>query len=60
VPFFHKLKSLQKTLPAWVHAQRLHICEKAQGESFNAANCHNSPQITAIFPNKKQAVTLVK
>jgi hypothetical protein len=34
VPFFHELKSSQKTLPAWVHAQRLHICEKAQGMIF--------------------------
>jgi hypothetical protein len=31
VPFFHELKSSQNPPLAWVHVQRLHICEKAQG-----------------------------
>jgi hypothetical protein len=60
VPFFHELKSSQKTLLAWVHVQRLHTCKKAQGESFNAANCRNSPRITVVFPNETQVLSLVE
>jgi hypothetical protein len=42
-------------------SKRYQPSEKAQVESLPTSDiCRNSPQNTAVFPNEKQAVTIIK
>jgi hypothetical protein len=58
VPFFHDLKSSQNPLPAWVHAQRLHICEKAQGKVSmpKTATIHRKIPLFSLTKRKRKAL----
>jgi hypothetical protein len=58
VPFFHDLKSSQKTPLAWVHVQRLHICEKAQGKVSmpQTATIHRKIPLFSLTKRKRNAL----
>jgi hypothetical protein len=56
VPFFHELKSSQNPLPAWVHVQRLQICEKAQGKSLSSPDIHRKTPMFSLTKRKRNAL----
>jgi hypothetical protein len=58
VPFFHDLKSSQNPLPAWVHVQRLQICEKAQGKVSmpKTATIHRKIPLFSLTKRKRKAL----